>query len=396
MKLHETLRRLGKTCFGEAFLSTTVQDVDRVLGGDIRTERDLLVLLSPAAEQRLEAMAQVSHELTLRHFGRTIQIFTPLYVSDHCVNQCLYCSFSAKNRFPRRKLTLAKIEREAATIAATGMKHVLLLTGESRLESPVTYLRDCVRVLKRHFHSIGLEVYPLEEAEYSDLVEAGVDSLTIYQETYDEADYARIHPHGPKKDYRYRLEAPERGARAGMRQVNIGALHGLGDWRVEAFLTAMHARELQDHFSHLELGISLPRLRPHAGDFHSRVVSDRHFVQMLTALRLFMPRLGISLSTRETPSFRDHLVPLGITRMSAGVSTQVGGRSEDVDSEAATPQFEIADHRGVAEISNMLRAKGYDPVMTDWLGDPPKGFGLDLSVDSGWSAQSATESMPGG
>lgn len=349
----------------------TTAEVERVLASDCRTERDLQALLSPAASACLEPLAQAAHALTLRHFGRTMQLYTPLYLSDHCENACLYCGYSARNRLARRRLTFAEIEREGAVLAATGLRHVLLLTGESRRHSPVDFLAESVRILQPSFRAIALEVNPLEEAEYARLVAAGADGLTVYQETYDPELYAEVHPSGPKRDFRYRLETPERGARAGMRQVNLGALLGLGDWRREVLRLGLHLRFLQDRFPDLELGVSLPRLRPHAGGFPvAHPVGDRAFVQALAALRLFHPRLGIALSTREAPAFRDRLVPLGITRMSAGVSTCVGGRTEPADGgsgdEAATPQFEIADARSVAEIMAMLRGQGYDPVLSDW------------------------------
>ncbi len=352
----------------KAFNKVKFIDVEQALVKEEVSMPDFLVFLSPAAEQYLEQMAKKAQEITLRHFGRTIQLYAPVYVSDYCDNQCLYCSFNARNRGQRKKLSLEEVECEAAFIAGTGLRQILLLSGESKKESPPGYLRDCVRILRQYFSSIALEVYPLAEEDYRLLVEDGVDGLTIYQETYDEEIYKNIHPAGPKRNFRYRLEAPERGSRAGMRQVNIGALLGLADWRKDVFSLGMHAQYLQDRFPDVEIGVSVPRLRPHTGAFQSvYMVSDQNLVQIILALRLFMPRLGISLSTRENSRFRNHLIPLGITRMSAGSLTSVGGYTESLHTDQAFSQFEIADRRSVPEIMARIRRQGYEPVLNDWI-----------------------------
>lgn len=325
-------------------------------------------LLSPEAEKDIESMARRAREITLRNFGKTMQLYTPIYISDHCDNHCLYCGFRAGNDFKRKRLTLKEVRAEAEFIYSTGLKHVLLLTGDSRAESPVSYIKDCVKILREYFTSISIEVYALTEAEYRDLVAVGVDGLTIYQETYDKALYARIHPSGPKCDYLFRLEAPERGAKAGMRNINLGVLLGLNDWRKDVRELGMHASYLQNKYPDVEIGVSIPRLRPHAGDFRSSFnVSDKNIVQIITALRIFMPRLGISVSTRESASLRDNIIPLGITRMSAASTTCVGGRTKEAPPEGNAPQFEISDHRDVAEIKAALEKKGYQPVFKDWM-----------------------------
>lgn len=239
------------------FGRVTKTDVRRVIGQDRLGPLDFLMLLSPAAEVCLEEIAQKAHRLTLQHFGRTMLLFTPLYVANYCVNHCLYCGFNAKN-----KLTLKEVAAEAEVIASTGLKHVLLLTGESRRHTPVSYIRDCVEVLRQYFTSISIEIYPLAVEEYGELIEAGVDGLTIYQETYDRDTYAYLHPSGPKRDYCSRLDAPERGCRAGMRSVNIGALLGLAEWRREAFLSGIHADYLQRSYTDVEISISPPRMPP--------------------------------------------------------------------------------------------------------------------------------------
>ncbi|MBM7855437.1 2-iminoacetate synthase [Desulfohalotomaculum tongense] len=327
---------------------------------------DFLALLSPKAAAYLEPMAQKAHRLTVQHFGHTILLYTPMYLSNYCTNRCVYCSFSADHRVVRKKLTLEQVEKEAQSIAATGLKHILILTGESPEYSPVSYIANCVQVLKEYFHSISIEIYPLSTEDYARLIGAGVDGLTIYQEVYDEETYRQLHPRGPKRNYRFRLDAPERGCQAKMRGVNIGALLGLEDWRKEAFFTGMHANYLQNKYLDTEISVSIPRIRPNAGGFTPRFdVTDRHLVQIILALRLFMPRVGITISTRERAELRNHLVKLGITKMSAGVSTEVGGHYNREES-SGTGQFEISDQRGVDEIRAMLLEMGYQPVFKDW------------------------------
>ena len=216
----------------------------------------------------------------------------------------------------------------------------------------------------KYFPSVSIEIYAMETDEYAALVKSGVDGLTIYQETYDETLYATLHPRGPKKDFRYRLDAPERGCQAGMRVVNVGALLGLGDWRRDAFITGMHGAYLQDRYPNVDISVSLPRMRPHAGEFQPQsIVSDRDMVQTMLAMRIFLPRLGITVSTRESAEFRENILPLGVTKMSAGVSTAVGGHSQDGDK---VGQFDISDERSVAEMCAALRERGYQPVFKDW------------------------------
>ncbi|MUM76876.1 2-iminoacetate synthase ThiH [Pseudodesulfovibrio sp. F-1] len=348
--------------------AVTGGDVRRALAGECRSPGDLLALLSPAAALYLEEMAGRASRLTLQHFGRTIQLFTPLYLSNHCANHCVYCGFNAANAIPRSHLSLEQVEAEARAIAATGLRQLLILTGESRTKASPEYLEACLGVLRRHFPSVFMEIYAMEQDEYGRMIRAGIDGLTLFQETYDESLYARLHPHGPKRDYRFRLDAPERACRAGMRVVNIGALLGLGDWRKDALLTGLHAAYLQRRYPQADIAVSLPRMRPHAGGFQpASIVSDADLVQIMLALRLFLPRLGITISTRETARLRDNLLPLGVTRMSAGVSTAVGGHSQESETEGgAVGQFEISDDRSVEEMCAMLRAHGFQPVFADW------------------------------
>lgn len=364
MSFFHEYEKLKQIPFKKYFQSFSNYDVERVLQKQRLRSEDLLVLLSPAAENYLEEMAQKAHQLTVQHFGKTILLFNPIYIADHCVNQCTYCSFSVTNKFDRKKLTMSEIEIEAKALAKLGLKHILVLTGESKLHTPVSYIAEAVTILKKYFSSVAIEINPLDTDEYKQLVEAGVDGLTVYQEVYNEEIYKSLHIKGPKRDYRYRLDTPERGCEAGIRQVNIGALLGLDDWRKEAFFTAMHAYYLQTKYLDAEISLSLPRIRPHIGEFQpTSAVEDRYLVQAITAFRLFLPRAGMTLSTRERAQLRDNLIHLGVTKMSAGASTEVGGYSQENE---GTAQFEISDDRSLEEIKQMIKSKGYQPVMKDW------------------------------
>ena len=346
---------------GEDWAELAVRSADREI-------REFASLLLPAAEKDLEGTAARAHEITLRNFGRTIQLYTPIYIANYCENACRYCGFNTKNKIKRRRLTPEELRTEAVNIASTGLEHVLVLAGESRDKSPLSYIKYCVGVLKEYFSSISIEISPLTVPEYTELIGEGVDGLTVYQEVYDEGTYKEMHLAGPKRDYRFRLDAPERGAIAGMRSVNIGALLGLEDWRKEAFLVGLHARYLQDKYPEVEIGLSIPRLKPEAGGFNIPCkVSDKNLVQMVVAMRIFLPRAGISLSTRESPELRDHLVALGITRMSAGSKTSVGGHATTNDRPEGSRQFDISDPRSVDQIRAMLSEKGYQPVLKDWV-----------------------------
>lgn len=363
MSFYKTIKEYEAFDFDEFFNRVRHGDINRIISKNRLGEKDYLALLSPPAEGLLEELAQRAHRLTVQHFGRVVFLYTPMYLANYCVNQCVYCGFQVHNQLDRKKMTPADVEAEAKVIAATGLKHILILTGESRKDSPVSYIAECIEVLKRYFTSISIEIYPLEENEYAELIAAGVDGLTIYQEVYSEPVYADLHPAGPKRNYRFRLDAPERALRAGMRTVNVGALLGLNHWRTEAFFSGLHADYLQNRYPEAEISISPPRMRPHLGGFQPLAeVTDKNLVQYMLAFRLFMPRGGITISTRERAELRDNLVRLGATRMSAGSCTAVGGRS-GLDS---TGQFEISDERSVAEMAGMLYSQGYQPVYKDW------------------------------
>lgn len=350
--------------FKNFFKNISENDVIRIINNEKLSELEFLVLLSDKAKKYLELMAEQSKKLTLQHFGRVIFLFTPMYLSNYCVNLCAYCGFNITNKINRKKLTLEEVEREAKAISSTGLKQILILCGGSRKHSSVSYIKKCIKILRKYFSSIAIEIYPLETAEYAELIEEGIDGLTLYQEVYNENTYDEVHIKGPKKDYIYRINAPERACRAFIRSVNIGVLLGLEDWRSEIFFTGLHANYLQRKYASTDISISLPRIRPHIGNFRPKcTVDDRNLVQIMLALRLFMPRAGITISTREIPDLRDNLLGLGVTKMSAGVSTQVGGHTLKEKSEK---QFDISDHRSVNDIKKMLNKKGFQPVFKDW------------------------------
>jgi 2-iminoacetate synthase len=365
MPFTDILKKYENFDFDAFCAGVTASRAERVIGKARLTELDYLTLLSPAAAvpDVLELTARRAGDITKSRFGSAILLFTPLYVSNICDNRCLYCSFARQNKIKRRHLSLDEVRTEARRIAATGLRHILMLTGESRRAAPTGYLRDCVSVLRDYFSSISIEVYPLSEPEYSELAGAGADGLTVYQETYDRAAYASLHEGGPKADFEFRLSAPERGCAAGMRSATVGALLGLAHPLKDAFFSGLHARYIAEKHPSAEVSASFPRLRPQAGEFEPNfAVDDRTFVQYMTAFRLFMPSAGITVSTRESAPFRDAILPLGPTKMSAGVSTAVGGSS----GRTSDAQFEIADGRSADEMRKNLLSKGFQPVLVDW------------------------------
>ncbi len=345
--------------------NTDFSQVQRALSKDNLTPQDFLALLSPCASEHLELIAQRAHELTLRFFGHAVNLFTPLYISDVCTNQCRYCGFNARNTQKRTHLSPEAAAAEARLLHDQGHRHLLLLTGDAPKLSSPAYIADVVHRIKPLFASVGIEVYALTEDEYAMLVASGVDSMTMFQETYDPELYAWLHPAGPKHNYRFRLDAPQRAAAAGMRSVGVGALLGLAPFEQDTFATGLHAWWLERHYPGVDIGLSIPRICPHEGSFTVKhAVDDRHFVQYVMALRCFLPRCSITCSTRESAVMRDHLIPLGVTRVSAGVSTAVGGRATKEAS--PTGQFEITDHRSLPEMIAAIAALGYQAVIKDW------------------------------
>lgn len=371
MSFYHRYQELADFDFNNYWSQLTNYDIEEILTKNKLNYWDFLSLLSKKAEKYLEPMAKKAKKLTTKHFGKVVFLYTPLYLANHCENQCLYCGFSTKEDIPRKKLDLTEISKEAKAIKEMGFKHILILTGESRKKTPISYIKKAVNLLTDYFDSIAIEIYPLKTVEYQELIKAGVDSLTIYQEVYDPEIYDQLHVKGPKKNYQFRLEAPERGCQAGLRAVNIGALLGLNDWRREAFFTGLHAKYLQDKYLETEISVSLPRLQPHLGSFQSKSkVEDKNLVQNLLALRLFLPRVGLNISTRERADLRDNLIKLGVTKMSAASKTTVGGYVQTNENKQINSsdecQFEISDKRSVPEIKTLLRQQGYQPVFKNW------------------------------
>ncbi|MCP3925358.1 MAG: 2-iminoacetate synthase ThiH [Desulfobacterales bacterium] len=364
MNFYSKILNLQNFDFNTFFKNVTKSQIFKILEKNRIDENDFLALLSPVAEDYLEDMAQKSKILTQNNFGKTISLYTPLYLSNYCKNRCVYCGFNTESKQLRKQLSFDDVYKEASIISSTGLKHILILTGDSREKSSVQYIKKCIEILKEFFDSIAIEIYALETDEYKELNDAGADSLTIYQETYNESLYKDLHLKGPKRDYEYRINAPERGAVAGMHSINIAALLGLDDFRRDAFFTGIHADYLQQKYPAVEIGISMPRIRPVDGGFKPlHNVSDRNLLQFITAFRIFMPRCGITISTRENEKLRDNLLPLGVTKMSAGSTTTVGGHS---DSEDESKQFEISDKRSVSDMMSAIKSFGYQPVFKDW------------------------------
>lgn len=324
---------------------------------------DLGALLSPAAEPFLEEMAQLSHQLTVERFGRTMQLYAPMYLTNVCANICTYCGFSAENRIPRKALNDAEILADAAVLKKSGFDHLLLVTGESSRYG-TAYLENALRVLRRHFSSLSIEVQPLEQQDYATLAAHGLSTVLVYQETYDRATYGRHHLKGPKADMVYRLDTPDRIGGAGVKKIGLGALYGLSDWRVESWFVGLHLRYLEKHYWRSRYSVSFPRLRPHeGGDTAVTPFGERDLVQAACAFRLFSQELELSLSTRECERFRNHAFQLGFTSMSAGSRTNPGGYASAPES---LEQFSIDDDRTPAEVAAFLRSQGYEPVWKDW------------------------------
>ncbi len=346
------------------FKSVTDEDLRSTLEKENLNLKDLLNLLSPKAAYYLEEMAEKAQRLTKMHFGKKIHLYSPIYLSNYCSSACIYCGFSKNNRIIRKQLTFEEIEIEAQKLAEMQIEHVLILTGEAKHIANFDYIARSVRILKKYFSSISIEIYPLTEIEYKLLKKEGVDGLTIYQETYDENVYDKVHLAGEKKNFTYRLDAAERGCLADFRQVSIGALYGLSSLEKEAFLNALHANYLMNKYPTTEISVSFPRIRNAEGSFNAfKELDDAKLLQFILAFRLFLPKVGINLSTRESSFLRDNLLGLGVTKISAGSKTSVGGYQKGSTS---TEQFEIVDNRSVEEIDLAIRKKGFDPIYKDW------------------------------
>jgi len=341
-------------------------DIEKVLVKDQLTLDDYAAILSPAAMPYLEELAKKSMLETRKHYGNSISIFTPLYISNYCENHCVYCGFNCKNKIHRGKLTLKEVEDELKEIASTGLKEILLLTGESRHISSVEYIGEAIKLASIYFSTVGLEIYPLNIEEYHHLQQCGADFVSVYQETYNTDKYEQVHLIGPKRVFPYRFYAQERALLGGMRGVAFGALLGLDDFRKDAFAVGLHAFLLQQKYPHAEVSFSTPRIRPYINntDNHPNQVHERQLLQVMIAYRLFMPYAGITISTREKAVFRDHVIGMVANKMSAGVSVGVGGHKVE---EKGDEQFEISDERTVKEVHQMIVSRGLQPVYTDYI-----------------------------
>ena len=346
----------------------TAADVRRALSNKNRGLAEFGALLSPAALPYLEEIARAAQRETRAHFGNSIFMFTPIYIANYCENYCIYCGFNCHNKIRRAQLNPAQIETEMAAIAATGLEEILILTGESRSKSTVAYIGEACKIARKYFKVIGLEVYPMNSDEYSYLHRCGADYVTVFQETYNPDKYETLHLAGHKRVFPYRINAQERALRGGMRGVGFGALLGLDDFRKDAFATGCHAWLLQRKYPHAEIAFSCPRLRPIINNdkINPMDVRERQLLQVVCAYRLLMPYASITVSTRECARVRDHLVNIAATKISAGVSTGIGGHSDQI-TEKGDDQFEISDSRSVEEVFRALERQGLQPVMSDYV-----------------------------
>lgn len=325
---------------------------------------DFKALISPSAEPYLEHMAKISQRLTQQRFGHTMQLFVPLYLSNMCSNICTYCGFSMENKIRRTTLDMEQLEQEALAIKALGFEHILLVTGESERKVGIDYFEQALAVLRPHFNHISMEVQPLTTSEYRRLSALGVESILVYQETYHRQKYAKYHLKGKKADFDFRLQTPERVGEAGINKVGIGCLLGLEDWRSDAFHVALQLDYLEKQFWTMRYSLSFPRLRPcEGGSEVNSPMSERQLVQLICAYRLFNHQVELSLSTRESAMFRDNMMSLGVTTMSAGSKTQPGGYAND---DKSLEQFSIDDNRSVEQVAKMITDKGYQVVWKDW------------------------------
>ncbi len=359
-------RELEWDDIGMQIRAKTTRDVERALASPRRTLADFMALISPAAEAYLPQIAQLAECLTRQRFGNTVGFYVPLYLSNLCANDCSYCGFSMSNRLKRKTLDAEEIERECLAIKARGFDSVLLVTGEHESKVGMAYFREHLPQIRRHFSALAMEVQPLSQAEYAELKTLGLDAVMVYQETYHAPSYARHHLRGNKQDIDWRLATPERLGRAGIDKIGLGALIGLSsDWRADSYFVAEHLAWMERHHWQSRYSLSFPRLRPCTGGLQPEVVmSDRQLVQLICAWRLFSPTLELSLSTRESPAFRNGALRLGITQMSAESRTQPGGYAEGDKEELE--QFAIHDARPLGEVADAVRQAGLQPVFKDW------------------------------
>lgn len=362
-----------RECASFDYSQYTAADVRRALSHERCTLEDFKALLSPAAAPFLEQMARKAEDETRKHFGNTVYLFTPIYIANYCQNYCIYCGFNCYNNIRRKKLSMEEIEHEMQIIADTGMEEILILTGESRKYSDVKYIGEAVKIARRYFRNIGIEIYPVNTDEYRYLHECGVDYVTVFQETYNPEHYEKLHLLGHKRIWPYRFDAQERALRAGMRGAGFSALLGLDDFRKDALATALHVFLLQRRYPHAELSLSCPRLRPIVNNdkINPRDVGEKELCQVLCAYRLFLPFAGITVSSRESLSFRDGITKICATKVSAGVSTGIGDHESkytgEEESDVGDEQFEINDGRSIHRMYHDLEEGGLQPVLNDYI-----------------------------
>jgi 2-iminoacetate synthase len=346
--------------------SKTAFDVEHALNSTKRNLENFKALISPAAEPYLEQMAQLSHALTQKRFGKTIQMYIPMYLSNECQNICTYCGFSLDINIARKTLSDSEIIEEAKIIKSYGYDHILIVTGEANKTVGVPYFKNAIQLLKPYFSHIAIEVQPLEQNEYEELIEEGLNTVLVYQETYRKEDYKKHHPKGKKSNFEYRLATHDRLGKAGIHKMGLGVLIGLEDWRTDSFFCALHLDYLEKTYWQTKYSISFPRLRPCANGIDLKsVMTDKQLVQLICAYRIFNEEIEISMSTRESEQFRDNIIKLGITSISADSKTDPGGYANP---KVNLEQFEIDDKRPTAEFTKMIQAKGYEPVFKDWDG----------------------------
>ncbi|EZH74852.1 thiamine biosynthesis protein ThiH [Aquimarina atlantica] len=347
-----------------SIFSKTEADVVHALEKPKRDLEDFKALISPAAKPYLEHMAQISSYTTKKRFGNTIQMYTPMYLSNECQNICTYCGFSMTNKIPRRTLTDKEILKEVEYLKSKGYDHILLVTGEANQTVGVEYINNAIQLIQSKFANITIEVQPLHQSDYELLISNGLYAVLVYQETYHKSEYKKHHPKGRKSNFDYRLETPDRLGKAGIHKIGLGALFGLEDWRADSFFTALHLNYLQKTYWKTKYSISFPRLRPHSGGLEPKVaMTDSDLVQLICAFRLLDEDVELSLSTRESEVFREHIVNLGITSISAESKTNPGGYVVEPQS---LEQFEISDERSTGDIVKMLKNKGLEVVWKDW------------------------------
>lgn len=352
----------------------TAADVKAALEHDTCTIEDFKALLSPAAEPFLEQMAQRARLETSKHFGNTVYLFTPLYIANYCENYCVYCGFNCYNHINRMKLSMEQIEKEMKVIADSGMEEILILTGESRGQSNVEYIGEACKLARKYFRMVGLEIYPVNTDEYKYLHECGADYVTVFQETYDADRYEQLHLLGHKRVWPYRFDAQERALRGGMRGVAFSALLGLSDFRKDALASALHVYYLQRKYPHAEMSLSCPRLRPIINNdkINPLDVHEKQLCQVLCAYRIFLPYVGITVSSRESAEFRNGIVKIAATKVSAGVSTGIGDHEskytgKETDEVQGDEQFEIDDNRSLDKMYRDIAEEGLQPVLNDYL-----------------------------